>query len=59
MKHWNMSPKALEKAFEKYPASKSSYCGSFIWSICGYGSRLWRYVKNIMLPVIEDAAESL
>ena len=31
---WNMSPKALEEAFEKYPECKGSYCCSSIWFVC-------------------------
>ncbi len=34
---WNMSPKALEEAFEKYPNVKAVIVVHLIWFICRYG----------------------
>lgn len=55
---WNMSPKALEKAFQKYPNAKA------IIAVHLYGTpakldELLAICKEHNVPLIEDAAESL
>ena len=35
---WNMSPEALERAFEKYPECKGSYAGTSVWTSGKHGS---------------------
>lgn len=55
---WNMSPRALEKAFEKYPNPKAVICVHL------YGNpakldEIMAICKKHNVPMIEDAAESL
>ncbi len=55
---WNMSPKALRKAFEKYPNAKA------VIPVHLYGTpakmdEIMVICKEHQVPVIEDAAESL
>lgn len=55
---WNMSPKALEKAFEKYPNVKAV----LVVHLYGLSADLDKIVdlcKKHNVPLIEDAAESL
>lgn len=55
---WNMDPKALEKAFEKYPNPKAVV----IVHLYGTPARLKEIVricKEHNTPIVEDAAESL
>ena len=55
---WNMSPKALEKAFEKYPNPKA------VIVVHLYGTpakieEIKRICDNHNVPLVEDEAESL
>lgn len=55
---WNMSPRALEKAFEKYPEPKA------VVLVHLYGTpakldEIMRICERHNVPVLEDAAESL
>ena len=55
---WNMSPEALKKAFEKYPAPKA------VIAVNLYGQtadmdKITEICDKYNVPVIEDAAESL
>ncbi len=55
---WNMDPKALEKAFEKYPNPKAV----LVVNLYGTPAKLDEILeicKKHNIPVIEDAAESL
>ncbi len=55
---WNMSPEALEKAFEKYPAPKAV----IVVHLYGTPAKLdeiMEICKKHQVPLIEDAAESL
>lgn len=55
---WNMDPKALEKAFEKYPNPKAVV----VVHLYGTPAKLDEIVeicKKCNVPLIEDAAESL
>lgn len=55
---WNMSPRALEKAFEKYPAPKAV----IIVHLYGTPAKLDEILQichKHHVPVLEDAAESL
>lgn len=55
---WNMNPKALEKAFEKYPAPKAV----LVAHLYGTPAKLDEIVeicKKHNVPLVEDAAESL
>lgn len=55
---WNMSPKALEKAFEKYPNPKAV----IVVHLYGTPAKLDEIMdicKKHNVPLIEDAAESL
>ena len=55
---WNMDPKALKKAFEKYPEAKAVVCAH----LYGTPARIDE-IRSICdaagVPLIEDAAESL
>lgn len=55
---WNMDPKALEKAFEKYPHPKAV----IVVHLYGMPAKI-EEIKNICqkhnVPLVEDAAESL
>ena len=55
---WNMDPKALEKAFEKYPNPKAV----LVAHLYGMPAKLKEIVeicKKHNVPLVEDAAESL
>lgn len=55
---WNMSPKALRKAFEKYPDAKAV----IVVHLYGTPAKLdeiMEICKEHQVPLIEDAAESL
>ncbi len=55
---WNMSPRALEKAFEKYPTPKAVV----VVHLYGTPAKLDEILKICQrhhVPVLEDAAESL
>lgn len=55
---WNMSPKALKKAFEKYPDVKAV----IVVHLYGTPAKLdeiMEICREYQVPVIEDAAESL
>ncbi|MFZ2462163.1 MAG: aminotransferase class I/II-fold pyridoxal phosphate-dependent enzyme [Caldibacillus thermoamylovorans] len=55
---WNMSPKALEKAFEKYPNVKAVIV-VHLYGLSADMDKIMEICKNYNVPVIEDAAESL
>lgn len=55
---WNMSPEALERAFEKYPNVKA-VMPVHLYGIPANMDRIMEICKNHGVPVIEDAAESL
>ena len=54
---WNMSPKALEKAFEKYPKAKAIIVTDLYGTSANY-SEIQRIAKNYGVTIIQDAAES-
>lgn len=55
---WNMSPKALKKAFEKYPHPKAVIC-VHLYGTPAKMDEILAICKEHDVPVIEDAAESL
>ncbi|MFG6119299.1 DegT/DnrJ/EryC1/StrS family aminotransferase [Thalassobacillus sp. B23F22_16] len=55
---WNMSPKALEEAFEKYPAVKAVIV-VHLYGLSSDMDKLMEICKKHNVSVIEDAAESL
>ncbi len=55
---WNMSPKALERAFEKYPDVKA-VMPVHLYGLPANMDRIMEICKKHGVPVIEDAAESL
>lgn len=55
---WNMSPKALEKAFEKYPGVKHVVTVNLFGTPCDY-DRIREICDKHNAIIIEDAAESL
>lgn len=55
---WNMSPKALEEAFEKYPNVKAVIV-VHLYGLSADMDKIMEICKNYNVPVIEDAAESL
>lgn len=55
---WNMSPKALRKAFEKYPHPKAVIC-VHLYGTPAKMDEIMEICKEHGVPVIEDAAESL
>lgn len=55
---WNMSPKALERAFEKYPDVKA-VVPVHLYGLPANMDEIIRICKGHGVPVIEDAAESL
>lgn len=55
---WNMSPKALEKAFEKYPNVKAVII-VHLYGMCAKMDELMPICRKHNAVVIEDAAESL
>ena len=55
---WNMSPKALEEAFEKYPEVKAVIV-VHLYGLSADMDRIIEICKKHNVAVIEDAAESL
>ncbi len=55
---WNMSPAALEKAFEKYPAPKAVIVVNLYGQSADY-DKIMEITGKRNVPVLEDAAESL
>ena len=55
---WNMSPEALERAFEKYPDVKA-VMPVHLYGLPANMDRFMEICKKHGVPVIEDAAESL
>ena len=55
---WNMSPEALERAFEKYPDVKA-VMPVHLYGLPANMDRIMDICKKHGVPVIEDAAESL
>ncbi|MBR2951290.1 MAG: aminotransferase class I/II-fold pyridoxal phosphate-dependent enzyme [Lachnospiraceae bacterium] len=55
---WNMDPKALEKAFEKYPNPKAVVC-VHLYGTPAKIDELMQICQRHHVPFIEDAAESL
>jgi dTDP-4-amino-4,6-dideoxygalactose transaminase len=55
---WNMSPKALEEAFEKYPEVKAVIV-VHLYGLSADMDRIMEICKKHNVAVIEDAAESL
>lgn len=59
---WNMSPEALEKAFEKYKKMKKMPKAVIVVHLYGLAAdmdRIMETCEKYGVPVIEDAAESL
>ncbi|OBW58442.1 aminotransferase DegT [Solibacillus silvestris] len=57
-KTWNMCPKALEKAFEKFPEVKAVIV-VHLYGLSADMDKIMEICKNHNVAVIEDAAESL
>lgn len=55
---WNMDPKALEKAFEKYPNPKAVIV-VYLYGTPGKIDEIVEICKKHNAPLVEDAAESL
>lgn len=55
---WNMSPEALERAFEKYPNVKA-VMPVHLYGLPANMDKIMEICKKHNVPVIEDAAESL
>lgn len=55
---WNMCPKALEEAFEKYPEVKAVIV-VHLYGLSADMDKIMELCKKHNVPVIEDAAESL
>ena len=55
---WNMSPQALEKAFEKYPHPKAVIC-VHLYGTPAKLDEIMAICEAHHVPMIEDAAESL
>lgn len=55
---WNMSPLALEKAFEKYPHPKAVLC-AYLYGTPAQINEIMTICEKHHVPYIEDAAESL
>jgi dTDP-4-amino-4,6-dideoxygalactose transaminase len=55
---WNMSPEALERAFEKYPNVKA-VLPVHLYGLPADMDRIMAICRKHNVPVIEDAAESL
>ena len=55
---WNMDPKALEKAFEKYPNPKAVIC-VHLYGTPAKLEEIMEICNKHQVPLIEDAAESL
>ncbi len=57
-KSWNMCPKALEEAFQKYPDVKAVIV-VHLYGLSADMDKIMAICKKHNVPVIEDAAESL
>lgn len=55
---WNMDPKALEKAFEKYPNPKAVIC-VHLYGTPAKLEEIMEICNRYQVPLIEDAAESM
>lgn len=55
---WDMSPQALEKAFEKYPQPKAVLC-AYLYGTPAKIDEIMAICDKHHVPYIEDAAESL
>lgn len=55
---WNMSPAALEKAFEKYPDAKAVIL-VHLYGTCAKLDEIMEICARHQVPLVEDAAESL
>lgn len=55
---WNMSPQALERAFEKYPNPKAVLC-AYLYGTPAKIDEIMAICEEHHVPYIEDAAESL
>jgi len=55
---WNMDPKALEKAFEKYPNAKA-VVGVHLYGVPAKLDEIMAICEKHNVPFIEDAAESM
>lgn len=55
---WNMSPQALEKAFEKYPQPKAVLC-AYLYGTPAKIDEIMAVCEKHHVPYVEDAAESL
>lgn len=55
---WNMSPQALERAFEKYPQAKA-VIAVYLYGTPAKIDEIMEICKRHGVPYIEDAAESL
>jgi dTDP-4-amino-4,6-dideoxygalactose transaminase len=55
---WNMSPEALEKAFEKYPNVKAVIV-VHLYGLSADMDKILEICRRHNVPIIEDAAESL
>lgn len=55
---WNMSPKALEEAFKKYPDAKAVIV-VHLYGLSADMDKIVEICKRHNVPLIEDAAESL
>lgn len=58
LKTWNMSPQALEKAFQQYPGVKAVLV-VHLYGLCANMDAIKEICQKYEVPVIEDAAESL
>ena len=56
--NWNMAPKALESAYEKFPAPKAVIVVNLYGQSADYNA-LKKITGHYGTPIIEDAAESL
>ncbi len=55
---WNMSPEALERAFEKYPDTKF-VCVAHLYGLAADMDEIMRICREHGAVLVEDAAESL
>jgi dTDP-4-amino-4,6-dideoxygalactose transaminase len=55
---WNMSPAALERAFEKHPNPKAVIAVNLYGQTCDF-DKISEICERYNVPIIEDAAESL
>lgn len=62
METWNMDPKALELAFEKYEKQgklPKAVMVVHLYGICAHIDEITKICQRYQVPLIEDAAESL